>query len=71
MKLAINEEIMGKLTNVEVSENGQIKLSFLIQKEIEISANAFSIPKLQSLVGKNIGVLNIDSQFFLREIKKR
>ena len=68
MKLAINEEIIGKLTNVEVSENGQIKLSFLIQKEIEISATAFSIPKLQSLIGKNIGVLNIDSQFFLREI---
>jgi len=71
MKLVINEEIMGRLTNVEVSENGQIKLSFFIKKEIEISATAFSIPKLQSLVGKNIGVLNIDSQFFLREIKKR
>ena len=36
MKLAINNEIIGKLTNVEVSENGQIKLSFLIQKEIQI-----------------------------------
>ncbi len=71
MKLSNNEEIIGKLTNVEVSENGQIKLRFSIQKEIELSTNAFSIPKLQSLVGKNIGILNIDSQFFLRKIKSR
>lgn len=68
MKLSNNEEIMGKLAKVDVLENGQIKLSFSIQKEIELSANAFSIPKLQSLIDRKIGIINISGQIFVREI---
>lgn len=70
MKLSYDEEIIGKLTKVEILENGQIKLRFLLQKELYLTSNAYSTPKLQSLVGKLIGVLNLDGKFFVREIKK-
>jgi len=68
MELKSHEEILGQLTNVEVLEDGQIKLRFSIHKEIELSANALSVPQLQSLIGSSIGIININDQFFLREI---
>ena len=68
MKLSNNEEIIGKLTKVESLENNQIKLSLSTQKEIELSANAFSTPKLQSLIDRKIGIINIGGQIFIRKI---
>ena len=69
MKLSKDQEIKGKLSKVEFLENGQIKLRFLIQKEINLSTDASTIPKLQSFVGKNIGILKMDGEFFIRIIK--
>ena len=71
MKLSNNEEIIGKLAKVRLLENGQIKLSLSIQKDIEFSANAFAYKKLKSLIGQKIGICNFDGKYFLRQIKSR
>jgi hypothetical protein len=68
MRLKNGEEIRGKLSNIEQSKNSNIKITFSLQQEVEIPKSAFSIKKLQSIIGKRIGILNLDGQYFLREI---
>jgi len=67
MQIKQNQEIIGILHAI-TDNDISIKITFTYMKEIEIPASAFSIKKLQSIVGKNIGIINIDGQFFLREI---
>ena len=71
MELTDNTEFIATLTKVESSEEGQIKITLSIQTEIEIPVSAISFDKLNSFVGKRIGILNINSQFFVRKIKSR
>jgi len=66
-RLEPNHEIIGILHAVQDGDNC-CRLEFTCSKEIELPPTAIPQEKLISLVGKRIGVLNIDGQFFLREI---
>ena len=67
MLLDPNHEIIGVLHAVQDGDNC-CRLEFTCSKEIELPPTAIPQEKLIALVGKRIGVLNIDGQFFLREI---
>ncbi|KYK23248.1 hypothetical protein AYK25_10215 [Thermoplasmatales archaeon SM1-50] len=70
MTLADNEEIIGIL--VSVTEDGNCcKLQFICIREIKLPLTAVPLQKLLSFVGKIIGVLNIDGQFFVRLVQSR
>jgi len=55
------QEIVGTLTKVEPSEAGQIKITFTMQREIELPASAIPLDKLVSVVGKRVGIFNLNS----------
>ncbi|UCD13656.1 MAG: hypothetical protein JSW60_08880 [Thermoplasmatales archaeon] len=63
-----NEEIIGTLTKVEPSEADHIRITFTMQKKIELPASAIDPDKLFSLVGKHICILNLGYKFFIREV---
>ena len=67
MKLKNGEEIIGVPTDI-THENDYVQISFLIKKEVEINYTKRIMKKLTSLIGKRIGLLNIDNSFFIREI---
>lgn len=66
-RLEPDNEIIGTLYAVGGDDNCS-KLQFSCVKEIELPHTAVSLDKLHSLVGKRIGILNLDGQFFVREI---
>jgi hypothetical protein len=69
--LTHNSEIIGTISSVK-NENNKIRLIFTIYKEIEIPQNAIPIEKLESVVGKKIGIFHSDNDvYILREIKYR
>lgn len=67
MKLKYGEEIIGIPTEVR-QEHDVVQISFLITKEVEITYTKQIMKELTSLIGRKIGLLNIDDCFVVREI---
>ena len=67
MYLKNNNEIIGQLDSFEI-EDYKIKLKFTIHEEIEFSEDSISVDILENLKGKLAGIINVDGQFFVREI---
>ena len=70
MRLNKNHEIVGFIGDVR-DENGCTKITFSVQKEIEIPEDAISSEKLESLIGKRVGIFNCDGIFKIRIIGTR
>ena len=68
-RLKNNQEIIGPLTHVETLDNGHLRITFSMLKQIELPISAISEKKLTSLVGKRVGILNMGGEFFVRTIK--
>ena len=66
-RLEPDNEIIGTLHAVGGDDNCS-KLQVSCVKELELPRAAVSLDKLHSLVGKRIGILNIEGKFFLREL---
>jgi len=69
IKLEVNDEIIGVLSEVKVEED-QIKLKFSIMKDIELPKEAFSYQQLHDLEDKHIGILNLNGTYKIRQVKK-
>jgi len=67
IQLKNNNEIIGQLNSIEKIDN-KLKLKFTIHKEIELSLDSISVDILVKLKGKLAGIINVDGQFFVREI---
>ena len=67
MYLKNNNEIIGQLDSFEIEDN-KLKLKFTIHEEIEFSEDSISVDILEKLKGKLAGIINVDGQFFVREI---
>jgi len=70
MKLRPNFEIVGVLSDLR-EDDGQLKLTFTIRKEIEISTGSIFEEKLQNLLGQRIAILNCDNAYRLRMARKK
>ncbi len=69
MHLKQSHEIVGTLAEIK-PEQDKIKLVFAIRKEIEIPWGSIPREKLESVVGKKVGIFRSDdSVYSLREIK--
>ena len=68
MKLEPGKEIIGILHEVEEDDNCS-KLQFSCTIEIELPSPEISYERLSSLISKKIGVLSLDDEFFVREIR--
>jgi hypothetical protein len=68
MKLEECHEIIGILNSVKKKRH-LYKLIFTFSKEIEIASNVFSQKKLESYIGKKIGILHFNNSYKLRLIK--
>ena len=68
MKLEPGQEIVGILRAVKEEDNC-CKLKFTCLREIEIPPTAASHGQLKAVLGKRVGILNIDGDFFIRKIK--
>ena len=68
MKLEPNHEIIGTISNVH-DENGWIKLTFSVKKEIDIPIDVALEEKLKALVGHRVGILNLDGNYKVRRLK--
>ena len=69
MRLEPDQEIIGVLHAVKVEDNNSCNLHFSCTVEIELPSTAVPHEQLSSLVGKRIGILNMDGEFFIRKIK--
>ncbi len=69
MKLEPQHEIVGTLSDIKL-EGAYTKLVLTVAREIELPNNAFSYEQIKAVLGKRVGILNIDGQFFVREIKR-
>ena len=67
-KLKDGDEIIGLAEEVQFTDRW-IKITFLIRKEIKLPSTAIPHKILCSLIGKKIGVINVDGDFFVREIQ--
>ena len=67
MNLGNDSEIIGRLTEVRQEDNQNI-LIFSLLKEIKIPADAISKKKLDTLIGKRIGIFHCDDQYLIRSI---
>ena len=71
MQLQNYEEIIGILNKIKLDKNQDVvTLVFTYQKDIEIPVNAIDNRFLLYLVGKKIGILNIDSEYKIKEYQK-
>ena len=68
MRLEPDREIIGVLHAVEEEDNS-CNLQFSCNIEIELPSTAVPREQLSLLVGKRIGILNMDGEFFVRVIK--
>ena len=67
MRLLPKHEFVGFLSEIR-AETQQIQLIFSILKEIEIPLDTISFDELHKLVGKRVGIVNVEDQFFIRKI---
>jgi len=58
---------VGELSKIS-TETQHIRLIFTILKEIEVPLDVISVDELQKHIGKRVGILHIDGDFFIREI---
>ena len=70
MELRPNCEIVGFLSDVR-EDDGQLKLTFAICKDIEIPEYTIPMEKLRNAVGSRIGILNHNNHYKLRMAKKK
>jgi len=70
MELKPNFEIVGVLSDVK-EDDGQLKLTFAICKDIEIPEHTIPIEKLRNAVGNRIGIFNHNNRYSLRMAKKK
>ncbi|MCK5111963.1 MAG: hypothetical protein KAQ84_00335 [Thermoplasmatales archaeon] len=69
MHLKLSHEIVGTLHKIK-TEQDQIRLIFGIYKEIEIPRDSIPREKLESVVGKKVGIFHSDDGVYkLRKIK--
>jgi len=69
MHLELSQEIVGTLHKIK-TEQDQIRLVFSICKEIEIPRESIPREKLESVVGKRVGIFHSDDGgYSLRKIK--
>jgi len=59
------EELVGTIQDI-ICEESCVKLVFSVQQVIEIPANAIPQDVLKGLIGKRIGILNIDGEYKVR-----
>lgn len=69
MKLCNNNEIVGTLTKIE-EKNNIYSLEFSIKKNIEIPNTFFSNEELNKLLGNKVGIINIDGEYKIRQIRE-
>ena len=69
-QLVHNHEIIGTLHAVK-EKDICCKLHFTCSKDIVLPLTAIPKKKLASLVGKKVGILNVNGEFFVRIIKSR
>jgi len=62
-------EIVGTLTDI-ISEDGQMKVLISAQKEITIPDGALSFGELKDLVGRHIGIINVDGAYRVRIVRR-
>lgn len=65
-----NEEIVGILLNV-IWMNGECILQFSHTTEIHIPSDSFDKELLESSIGKDIGILNLDGTYHIRFLGKK
>ncbi len=70
MLLKSNQEIIGVLHTVS-EEDSYCKLQFSCNYDIELPLAAIPEEKLTALVGKKVGIFNLDGEFFIRIISER
>jgi hypothetical protein len=68
VRLETGKEIIGILHAVE-EDNGCNKLQFSLIIEIELPSSEISYEKINPFIGKKIGLLNLDNEIFIREVK--
>ena len=68
MKLANNNEIIGKLESVKDCQDF-ISLIFKTEIEVKIPKNAIPFDLLQRLVKMRIGIININGQYRIRNLE--
>lgn len=62
-------EIVGILTDI-ISEDGQMKVLISAQKEIMIPDGALSLGELKELLGKHVGIINVDGEYRIRVVRR-
>ena len=65
MKLAFYNEIVGFLTAVEKQDNF-FKIDITVSHCLKIPVDAVSPELLDVFLGKKIGILNLDGEYFIR-----
>ena len=64
------QEILGHLKSIS-SDEQHLKITLTHNFEINIPSDAVLSGKLKNLLGKKIGIINIDGNYKIREIKNR
>ena len=67
MRLKPNHEVVGVVRDVIDCED-EIKIIFVMDKEIELPKSDAPKAITQELIGQRIGILNIDNKFHFRRI---
>jgi len=71
LKLKDNSERIEVITDIEENSDN-IRLSFSVFEEVEIPKGAVDIGKLESLVGKRVGIARAsDTNYSIRLVKKK
>ena len=69
MRLKNYAEVVGTLTDTVLLEDNQIIITVSMIKQIELPPDALPQKKLQSLIGKRIGIFCIDEKNFVRVVR--
>ena len=70
MLLKSNKEIVGILSEIKF-QGDQIRLLFTTICEVELPKEEFTYKQLKSFLGEQVGILNVNGEFFIRVIKSR
>lgn len=68
MRLESDHEVVGTISEIKL-EGNQVKLLFITMREIELPKDVFAYEQLKAVLGKRVGIFNIDGEFFIRKIK--
>lgn len=70
MKLKPNCEVVGNISEIKY-EDDYVRLVFTFNHEVELPSTAFTNKQLKVILGKRVGILNLNGKFSLRELKSR